>query len=102
MQDEPTAYRVPDPGVRSLFAEASRYQAWLDVEVALALAQADLGVIPAAAAEEIARKARLSLLDMSAVRAGLARTGHSLVPLIWELDRVCEGDAGGLVPWCAP
>src|SRR5262249_15823663 len=101
MQDEPTAYRVPDPGVRSLFAEASRYQAWLDVEAALALAQAELGVIPAAAAEEIARKAQLSLLDMSAVRAGLARTGHSLVPLIWELDRVCEGDAGGFVHWGA-
>ena len=39
------------------------------------------------AAEEITRKAQLSFLDMSAIRAGLAKTGHSLVPLIWELDR---------------
>src|SRR5215468_2554805 len=101
MHEEPTAYRVPDPGIRALFTEDVRYQAWLDVEVALAEAQAELGVIPAAAAEEIARKAQLSLLDMSAVRAGLARTGHSLVPLIWELDRVCDGDAGGFVHWGA-
>ena len=35
MHEEPTAYRLPDPGVRALFAEDSRYQAWLDVEAAL-------------------------------------------------------------------
>ena len=101
MHEEPTAYRVPDPGVRALFTEDSRYQAWLDVEAALAQAQAELGVIPAHAAEEITRKARLALLDRQAIRAGLERTGHSLVPLIWELDRVCEGDAGGYVHWGA-
>ena len=101
MHEEPTAYRVPDPGVRALFTEASRYQAWLDVEAALAQAQAELAIIPGSAADEITRKAHLPLLDMSAIRAGLARTGHSLVPLIWELDRVCDGDAGGYVHWGA-
>jgi len=101
MHEEPTAYRLPDPGVRALFAEDSRYQAWLDVEAALAQAQAELGIIPAHAAEEITRKARLALLDRPAIRAGLERTGHSLVPLIWELDRVCDGDAGGYVHWGA-
>jgi adenylosuccinate lyase len=40
MHEEPTAYRVPDPGVRALFTEDSRYQAWLDVEAALAQAEA--------------------------------------------------------------
>ena len=101
MHEEPTAYRVPDPGVRALFAEDSRYQAWLDVEAALAQAQAELGIIPRHAAEEITRKARLPLLDRQAIRTGLERTGHSLVPLIWELDRVCDGDAGGYVHWGA-
>jgi adenylosuccinate lyase len=101
MEQEPTAYRVADPGVRALFAEPSRYQAWLDVEAALAQSQAELGIIPDQAAKEITRKARLSLLDMPAIRAGLARTGHPLVPLIWELDRVCDGDAGGYVHWGA-
>ena len=101
MHEEPTAYRLPDPGVRALFAEDSRYQAWLDVEAALAQAQAELGIIPPHAAEEITRKARLALLDRQAIRAGLERTGHSLVPLIWELDRVCDGDAGGYVHWGA-
>jgi len=101
MQDEPTSLRIEDPGVRVLFTESARFQSWLDVEAALARAQAELGIIPEAAAREIVRKAKLSFLDLSAVRAGLARTGHPLVPLVWELDRACEGDAGGYVHWGA-
>lgn len=101
MQGEPTSRRVEDPGIRDLFTEAARFQAWLDVEAALAQAQAELGVIPQAAADEITRKAKLELLDIDAIHEGLAVTGHPLVPLIWELDRVCEGDAGGYAHWGA-
>ena len=101
MQNEPTAYRVGDPGVRELFGEASRIQAWLDVEVALAQAQAELGVIPAYAAAEIERKARYDNLNMDNIREGLARTGHPLVPMVWELDRICDGDTGGYIHWGA-
>jgi hypothetical protein len=38
--------RVPDPGVRVLFAKEYRWQCWLDVEAALAVAEAQCGVIP--------------------------------------------------------
>jgi 3-carboxy-cis,cis-muconate cycloisomerase len=101
MLEEPTSLRIEDPGVRALFSEAARFQSWLDVEAALAQAQAELGVIPGAAAREITRKAHLKYLDLAAVRAGLAKTGHPLVPLVWELDRACDGDAGGYVHWGA-
>src|SRR3989475_10433087 len=101
MLEEPTSLRIDDPGVRALFTEAARFQSWLDVEAALAQAQAELGIIPDAAAREIAGTAQLKYLDLAAVRAGLARTGHPLVPLVWELDRACEGDAGGYVHWGA-
>ena len=101
MQQEPSALRMQDPGVQQLFSEDQRFQSWLDVEAALAQAQAELEVIPAYAAEEITRKARLEYLDREAIYQGLATTGHGLVPLIWELDRVCDGDAGGFVHWGA-
>jgi 3-carboxy-cis,cis-muconate cycloisomerase len=101
MQEEPTSLRIADPGVRALFTEDARLQSWLDVEAALAQAQAELGIIPESAAREITRKARLSLLDRAAIRAGLARTGHPIVPLVWALDQACEGDAGGYVHWGA-
>jgi adenylosuccinate lyase len=101
MLDEPTQLRIEDPGVRALFTEAARFQSWLDVEAALALAQAELGIIPDAAAREIAGKATLANLDLAAIREGLARTGHPLVPVVWALDRACAGDAGGYVHWGA-
>lgn len=101
MQDLATELRVPDPGIGALFARDARWQAWLDVEAALAAAEAELGMIPAAAAEEIARKCDLSLFDIARVEEGLRVTGHPLVPLVWELDRLCEGDAGGYAHWGA-
>lgn len=101
MQDNPTAMRVPDPGVRALFTLEARWQAWLDVEAALARAEAELSIVPEAAAAEIERKARLELLDRARIDEGLRRTAHQLVPLIWELARVCDGDAGNYVHWGA-
>src|SRR3989454_3728782 len=101
MLEEPTSLRIDDPGVRALFTEAARFQSWLDVEAALAQVQAELGIIPESAAREISRKAHLKHLDLGAVRSGLAKTGHPLVPLVWELDRVCENGAGGYVHWGA-
>ena len=99
--ERPSAQRVRDPGIAALFAQQARWQAWLDVEVALARAQAEIGMIPPAAAEEIARKARLELFDLDRVGEGLRVTGHGLVPLVWELDRLCEDGAGGYVHWGA-
>ena len=101
MLEEPTSLRIDDPGVRAQFTEAARFQSWLDVDAALAQVQAELGIIPEGAAREISRKAHLKYLDLGAVRAGLEKTGHPLVPLVWELDRVCEGGAGGYVHWGA-
>ena len=99
--ERPSALRVRDPGIRELLARDARWQAWLDVEVALARAQAEIGMVPALAATEIERKARLELFDLERVTEGLRVTGHGLVPLVWELDRLCEGDAGGYVHWGA-
>ena len=56
----PTATRVADPGIRALYQLENRWQAWLDVEVALARTQAELGIIPAAAADAITAKAKLA------------------------------------------
>ena len=101
MQHRPTAARIPDPGIRALFTREARWQAWLDVEAALALAEAELQMIPADAAMQIASHCRLDLLDIDKIEAGLAVTAHPLVPLIWELDRILGDDIGGYVHWGA-
>jgi 3-carboxy-cis,cis-muconate cycloisomerase len=97
----PTATRVSDPGIRALYRLENRWQAWLDVEVALARAQAELGVIPVAAAEAIARAARLDKMDRARIDEGFARTGHTIVPLVWELGRIVGDPHGGWVHWGA-
>ena len=102
MADElPTAARVSDPGIRELYRQESRWQAWLDVEAALAGAQAELGIIPQPAADAITRAARLELLDRTRIDEGFARTGHTIVPLVWELSRVVGDPHGGWVHWGA-
>jgi 3-carboxy-cis,cis-muconate cycloisomerase len=102
MSDElPTAARVSDPGIRALYRLENRWQAWLDVEVALARAQAELGIIPAEAAEAIAGAAHYEKLDRARIDEGFARTGHTIVPLVWELSRVVGEKHGGWVHWGA-
>ena len=97
----PSSARLQDPGIRALFERNSRWQSWLDVEAALAQAQARIGMIPTASATIITAKAHLQLLDENKIVDGLARTGHPLVPLVWELARVCGEEAGGHVHWGA-
>jgi 3-carboxy-cis,cis-muconate cycloisomerase len=97
----PTATRVADPGIRALYRLENRWQAWLEVEVALARAQAERGIIPAAAAEAIAGAARLEKLDRTRIDEAFARTGHTIVPLVWELSRVVGDPHGGWVHWGA-
>jgi adenylosuccinate lyase len=102
MSDElPTAARVSDPGIRALYRQENRWQAWLDVEAALARAQAELGIIPQEAAPAIAAAAHYERLDRGRIDEGFARTGHTIVPLVWELSRVAGEPHGGWVHWGA-
>jgi adenylosuccinate lyase len=76
------------PELAALFAEPARLQTWLDVLTALAAAQAELGLIPAEAAEQIAAHARVDALDLEFVAAETRRTAHSTLGLIHGLQRV--------------
>lgn len=84
----------------TVFAEESQWQAWLDVEAALARAQAGLGLIPAAAAAEITAQARLDRLDLAALRASIARTRAPVLALTRHLADAA-GDSGRWVHWGA-
>ena len=87
--------------IRDLFAQRSQWQAWLDVEAVLAQTQAELGMIPAAAAAEIRRKASFDHVDAQALAADIARTRAPIVSLVRALAAACDGDAGGYVHWGA-
>ncbi|MEU5551859.1 adenylosuccinate lyase [Micromonospora sp. NPDC047793] len=83
--------------MRGVFNDRQLMQSWLDVEAALARAQAGLGVIPSAAAQAITDAARLDRLDTAVLAADAADTVHPLVPLVRALTAACQGDAGRYV-----
>ena len=83
--------------IRDLFAPRSQWQAWLEIEATLAETQAELGMIPAAAAAEIRRKASFNHVDPEALAADIERTRAPIVSMARALALACDGDAGGYV-----
>lgn len=80
--------------LRSIFSEDNRIRKWLDFEAALAAAQAELGIIPAAAAADIAAAARLEHIDVGAMAAEIRRIKHSLVPALKQVQAHCAREHG--------
>ena len=77
---------------RALFDDRGRTDIWLRIIVALAAAQAELGIVPAGAADRIGA---LAAPDLEAVGAETRATGHSTLGLIRVLRRqLPEEDAG--------
>lgn len=101
MTTRAAATRPSQKEIADLFSPRSHWQSWLDIEAALALTQAELGIIPAAAAEEIRRKASFEHIDPDALSADIARTRAPIVSLVRALARACADDAGGYVHWGA-
>ncbi|AIC94392.1 adenylosuccinate lyase [Shouchella lehensis] len=87
--------------MREIFADETLLQHWLDAEAALAQAEAELSLIPPEAAEEITKKANVSNMDFDVIRKGMKDTSHPLITVIRELEKACDGDAGGYVHWGA-
>src|SRR5262245_10727503 len=81
--------------VSSDLALISRYA---EVEVALARAEARCGVIPADAAEEIARRTDVAALDFDLLRQETDVVGYPILPLVHQMVKQC-GKAGRSLTW---
>lgn len=86
--------------VAGIFSERATLETYLYVEAALAQAQADLEIVPPAAAREIAQKATVNLLDLAQLRENTERVGYPVAPLVRQLSRLC-GEHGRYVHWGA-
>lgn len=85
--------------MRRVFDDRSTVQRWLDVEVALARAEATLGMIPAEAADEIARAAKAEDIDLAWMKAEMDKTSHPIVPLVRALASLCRDGHGQFAHW---
>lgn len=86
--------------MRAIFSEDTWFQRMLDVEAALAKAQARLGIIPADAAAAIAVAARYENLDPAELAASARNVGYPVVGLVAGLSRAA-GSAGAWTHWGA-
>lgn len=85
-------------------SDQARLQAMLDVEAALAEAEASLGIIPAAAAAAIRAAARAERLDVGVIATEAADAGNLAIPLVKQLTRLvaeADPDAARHVHWGA-
>ena len=90
------------PEMLEVFGEASVLQTMLDVEAALARAQAAQGVIPEAAAQVIVSCCKVEWLDSDAIINASGHAGSLVIPLVKHLTaKVAHIDshAAGFVHW---
>ena len=80
--------------LRAIFSDRNRVQKWYDFEAALALEQAGLGIIPRAAAQDIAAKAKVENVDIEAIAAEIRRIKHPLVPALKAVEKLCRDGHG--------
>jgi 3-carboxy-cis,cis-muconate cycloisomerase len=88
------------PAMRAVFSDHALIGRYIEVEVALARAQARCGVIPAEAAEQIAARSTIEGLDFDLLRRETDNVGYPILPLVHQLAKQC-GEAGRYVHWGA-
>lgn len=76
-----------EPRFLQAFSADRTIGAWLQVEVALARAQAQHGVIPASAAEAIRRELEAVEIDRELLDEGTRLVGYPILPLLRQLGR---------------
>ncbi len=88
--------------MRQLFADESLVAACLQVEAALARAEAAVGLVPAEAAREISEiAAHPENFPPAAIRKGMEKNSHSFVAIVNLLAEACSESSGRWVHWGA-
>ena len=86
--------------MRAVFSDEALARRYVEVEVALAKAEATVGIVPATAAEAIARSAQSLTLDLAGLKSETDIVGYPIVGLVHQMAKAA-GEAGGYVHWGA-
>jgi 3-carboxy-cis,cis-muconate cycloisomerase len=87
-----------------VFSDISILQAMLDFEIALARAEARVGIVPKSAADRIATAAHANEFDIHALSLSMFRAGTPGIPVVKALTekvRARDPEAAGWVHWGA-
>jgi 3-carboxy-cis,cis-muconate cycloisomerase len=94
-----TLFSYPD--IAREFSDEQFIRYALAVEAALASVQAQLGVIPTEAGEQIASGASTLTVNMEKLQAGTEKGGFPIIELVRQLREHVGGDAANYVHWGA-
>jgi 3-carboxy-cis,cis-muconate cycloisomerase len=83
--------------MRRVFSDEQRTAFYLDIEAALARAQARLGIIPQEAADEIVKQCRIENIDMARLKQQTERIGYPILGVVQQIVGLCRD---GLGEWC--
>ena len=83
--------------MRQVWSDQTRIQRYLDVEKALSLSQANVGVIPREAADEIALHCDATQMDFGKLKSVTEHVGYPVLPVVEQLTALCKD---GLGQWC--
>lgn len=97
MAIHPIEFRYGTKEMRDVWDSENKLQKMLEVEAALAKAEASLNLIPEEAAEEISSKASTKYVTTERVAEIERETNHDIASIVKALTEVCKGDAGEYV-----
>lgn len=92
----PLDYRYGREELKTIFSEESNLRSMLEVEAALAMAEAEAGIIPKEAAEEIKKHASLEFVKIEEVKRIEGEIGHNVMAMVKALSSV-SGESGKYV-----
>src|SRR5262245_31167566 len=90
-----------DSEINELLTDEAYVRTLVEVETALARAEARIGVIPQAAADQISNAANPNKIDLESLAKGTARSGFPIIALIQEIRKTVGGEAASYVHWGA-
>ncbi len=88
------------PAMRAIFDDRELIRKYVAVEIALAKAEAQCGVIPDEAAKEIAASCNADTLDFDLLRDETEIVGYPILPLVHQIAKQAK-TYGGYVHWGA-
>jgi adenylosuccinate lyase len=97
MAIHPIEYRYGTEEMKNVWDTENKLQKMLEVEAALAEAEAQLQLIPKDAANEIKNKASIRFVTLERVAEIEKETNHDITSMVKALAEVCDGDAGEYV-----
>lgn len=97
MAIHPIEFRYGTEEMREIWETDNKLQKMLEVEAALAEAEADLDMIPKDAALEIKSKASIEFVTSKRVSEIEAETNHDIASIVKALAEVCDDGAGEYV-----